>query len=85
MATRDLVKNSLYFGFTCSLLKSEVGDPIFVLLESNQQVAIKLLEILKKILGSGFRATLTFGKINLALNSLPRIFYKVAESLTVAC
>ena len=42
MTTRDPVKNTLYFGFSCSKLKNKEGDPHFLLLQNNQNVAIKL-------------------------------------------
>ena len=67
MATENPLENTLYFGFSCSKLKNEVGDPHFLLLESNQHVAFKLFVNLKKILGSRFRATLIFQKIKMLI------------------
>ena len=58
MATRNPVKNTLYFGFNCSQLKNEVNGAHFLLLQNNQYVTVKSSANFKKILGSGFRATL---------------------------
>ena len=57
-------------------LKKEVGDPHFLLLKNNQHVAFKPSANFKKILGSEFRATFIFPKIKVALNPLPRFFFK---------
>ena len=84
MATRNPVKFTLCFGFSSSYLKNEVDDPHF-LLQNNQHVTIKLSANFKKILRSGFRATLIFQEIKVALNPLLRIFLKFAESLIVTC
>ena len=35
MATRDPVKNSVYFGFIVLINQNEVADPHFLLLENN--------------------------------------------------
>ena len=41
MATREPVNNTLYFGFRCSSLTNEDGDPHFLLLENNLHALIK--------------------------------------------
>ena len=79
MATKNPVKNPLYFGFSCSYLKNEVSGPHFLLSENNQHVGLKLSGNFKKIRGSGFRATLIFQKIKVALNPLPRIFFEICS------
>ena len=58
MAMGTPCKNTLYFGFSCSYLQNKVGDPHFLLLESDQQTKIKPSTKFKKILWSRFRATL---------------------------
>ena len=60
MATGTTCKNTLYFGLSWSYLKNELGDPHFLMLESDQQTKIKLSEKFQNILWSGFRATLIF-------------------------
>ena len=46
---------------------------------------MKLSAKLKKILWSGFRATLNFQLVKVALNSAPHNFLNFAESFIVAC
>ena len=81
---KSVEKHPLFWS-SCSYLKNEVGGPHFLWLENNQHVALKLSANFKKIPGSGFRATLIFRNIKVALNLLPRIFLKFAASLTVIC
>ena len=54
-----------------------------IILENNQHATVKLSATLQEILGRGFRATLIFQKIKVALNPLPRMFFKFAERLIV--
>ena len=68
MATENPLANTVYFGFSCSKIKNEVGDPHFLLLENNQHVAFKLFANLKKVLRSRFRATLIFQKIKMLIS-----------------
>ena len=48
MATGKPCKNTIYFGFSCSYLKNELGDPNFLLHKSDQQAKVKLCKVLKK-------------------------------------
>ena len=48
MATGMPFKNTLYFGFSCSYLKNELGDPHFLLLKSDQKIKVKLFSKFKK-------------------------------------
>ena len=52
-------KNTLYYVFSCLYLKNELGDPHFLFLKSNQKGKMKVSAKFKKILCSGFSATLT--------------------------
>ena len=85
MATGKPCKNILYFCFSCSYLKNELGDPNLLLHKSDQQVKVKLSAKFKKILWSGFRATLNFQLFEVALNPLHRIFLNFAESFILPC
>ena len=60
MVTRKPCKNALCFGPSWWYLKKELGDPHFLMLESDQQTKIKLSAKFQKILWSRFRATLFF-------------------------
>ena len=85
METGKPCKNTLYFGFSCSYLKNELGDPNFLLHESDQPAKIKLSAKFKEILWSGFRVTLNFQLFKVALNPFQRIFSNFAESFILAC
>ena len=85
MATGKPCINTLYFGFSCSYLKNELGDPNFLLHKSDQKVKMKLSAKFKKIMWSGFRATLNFQLFKVALNPLHRIFLNFAERFVLAC
>ena len=75
METGKPCKNTLYFGFTCSYLKNELGDPNFLWHKGDQQPKMKLSAKFKEILWSRFRATLNFqGKLKVALNPLHKIY-----------
>ena len=65
MATKNPVKNTLYFGFSCSYFKNEGGDPHFLSLENNQHDALKLSAI--------------FQKFKVAVDPLSRIFFKICR------
>ena len=49
------------------------------------EIPIQLLANFKKILYLKFRATLTFRKFKVALNSMYRIFLNVAKSCNLSC
>ena len=85
MATGKPCKNTLYFGFSFSYLTKELGDPNVILHKSDQQARIKLSTKFKKILLSGFRATLNFQLFKVALNPLNRILLNFAKSFIMAC
>ena len=74
MVTGKPYKNSLNFSFSCSYLKNELGDPIFLSHKSDQQAKMKLSAKFKKIMWSGFIATLKFQLFKGALNPLHRLF-----------
>ena len=59
MAMGKPCNNTQYFGFSCSYLKNKPSYPHFLLLKSDQKGKMKLCAKFKKILYSGFRATLT--------------------------
>ena len=81
MATVKPCKNTLYFGFTCSYLKNELGDPIFLLHKSDQQAKMKLYAKFKIILWSGFRAILNFQLFKVALNPLHIILFALCRKV----
>ena len=85
MVIRKPCKNTLYFSFSCSYLKNELGDPSLLSHKSNQQAKIKLSAKFKRILWSRFRAILNFQLFKVALNLLHRIFFNFAESFILAC
>ena len=68
METGRPCRNTPYFGFSCLYLKNELGEPHFLLHKGDQQTKMKLSAKFKKILCSGFRATLNFQLITVALN-----------------
>ena len=79
MATEKPCKNTLHFGFSCSYLKNELGDPIFLLYKSNQQAKMKVYAKFKKILWSRFSATLKLFSCEGGYESAPQIFFKLCS------
>ena len=69
MATKESFKNALYFVYLSLYLKNELRDHHFLLLKSDYQAKTK-----KKIIRSGFRATLKFFKCEGGNESAPEIF-----------
>ena len=68
METGKPCSNSPYFGFGCLYLKNKLVEPHFLLHKGDQQTKMKLSAKFKKILWSGFRATLNFQLYKVALN-----------------
>ena len=67
------------------MLKNEVGDPHFLLLENNQYATVKLSATLQKGLGSEFRATLLFRKVKRAFTgSLVAYYVKIINESYLA-
>ena len=85
MVIRKPCKNTLYFSFSCSYLKNELGDPNFLTNKSNQQAKTKLSAKFKRILWSRFRAILNFQLFKVALNLLHGIFLNFAERFILGC
>ena len=81
MATGKPCRNT----FVAYISKRNSVTPIFLLHKSDQQTKIKLSEKFKKILWSGFRDTLNFQLLKVALNLLHRILLNFAESFILAC
>ena len=73
MVTRKPCKNALCFGPSWWYLKKELGDPHFLMLESDQQTKIKLSAKFQKIL-EWIQSHLIFLFFKVALNPLHRIF-----------
>ena len=78
MATGKPCKNTLYFGCSCSYLKNKPGDPNFFY-KSDQQAKMKVSKKCNRILWSGFRATLNFPLLKVALNRFHVIVLKVCR------
>ena len=85
MTTEKHCKNALYFGFSCSYLKNELGDRNFLSHKSDQLAKMKLSAKFRKILWCRFRATLNFQLVKVALNLLHIIFLNCALSFILAC
>ena len=79
MATRNPLKTPFIFSSDAHNSKTTPVTAIFLWLENNQHETVKLCATLQKILGSGFRATLIFQKVNVALNLLSRIFISICR------
>ena len=65
--------------------KTSSVTPIFLLSNCNQHNKMQLFAKFKKILRRGFRATLNFQKIKVALSPLCRIFLNFAKSCILLC
>ena len=85
IATVLPVKNTLNFPFKCVQLKPESGDPHFLLLDNDKHVKMQFFAKLKKILRSGFRATLKLRKFKVALKPLRTNFFNFAKSCVLTC
>ena len=84
METGKPCKNTLYFGFSCSYLKNELGDPNFLLHKSDQQAKMKLSAKLKIILWSGFRTTLNFQLLKSAAHNFLKLCRKFHSGMLIA-
>ena len=51
MAMRDPVKNTAYLALLCPLIKNEVADPHFLLMNLTSKPQLNFLQILRNILG----------------------------------
>ena len=73
MATGKPCTNTLYFGFSCSYLKNELGDPNFFGTKVISRPRWNCLQSFKKF--SRADSELNFQFCEVALNSLHRIFF----------